>query len=329
MRIEVCIEKISKISQVLSKVLKGIKPDPFTDPRYYPPKNEDPESVSRFFFFMVAIDHRVSRPSKPYIAEINGEVYEGADLLYRLGKITYDEDPSFFDPNRLKYISAHDIKKKFDISNAAIPDPETRAELLRDAATKLLEFYKGEVINIIKESKNFLKHKGRGFIERLRIFKAYSDPVEKKSYLLAKFLERRKILEVKDWWNAEVPVDNHLVRIAFRLNLVTLDKETENRIRRYEEFKWHEDVEIRLAIRLAYKHLSKTLGISPFYLDDFLWLFGKRCCNTEKPVCKSRCNDKCYEIKGCIENCIFLELCKEANATRPITEYNYYSTWYY
>jgi len=329
MRIEINIEKISKVSQVLSRALKDMELDTFTDPRYYPPKDTDPESVSRFFFFMVAIDHRVGRPSKAYIAEINGEIYEGADLLYRIGKMIYDNDPSFFNPNKLRYISAYDIKKKFNIANATIPDPETRADLLRDAAIKLIDLYNGKVTNIIKESNNYLKHEGKGFIERLKVFKAYSDPVEKKPYLLAKFLDRRNILKIRDRWNSEVPVDNHLVRIAFRLNLVHLDKETKERIRRGEEFKWYEDIEVRLAVRLAYKYLSRALRISPLHLDDFLWLFGKRCCTTKNPVCKSKCTKKCYEIKGCIENCIFSQVCEGISSPNPITEHNYYNTWYY
>ncbi|OYT56351.1 MAG: hypothetical protein B6U76_04010, partial [Desulfurococcales archaeon ex4484_217_2] len=73
-------------------------------------------------------------------------------------------------------------------------------------------------------------------IDRLKTFRAYEDPVEKKSFLLVKFLERRGIFKPIDKENLHVPVDNHLVRIAFRLGIVKLDREILKKVLNGEEF---------------------------------------------------------------------------------------------
>lgn len=319
-------DKISEVANYLvkSKIIRGLSSniDTFTNPEYYPSKNDLPEKVAQYFITMVAIDHRTSYKGKPYETILHGKLYHGADLLYRLGKIMYVNNPDFFDPKNLVKISVNDVRKWLNTNDAKIWDLNVRVMLLRDLGRKLVKLYDGSVMNLIRESKNMLKNIEGGFIDRLKVFRAYEDPVEKKPYLLVKFLERRGIFIPIDKENLQVPVDNHLVRIAFRLGIVKLSKDIIQRISYGKEFSWEEDVIIRLTVRKAYKILSEKANISPLILDDVLWNLGRTCCIKPLP--------RCLNWKETIP-CPFYRVCEafKGNIERSLSEHLFINTWYY
>ncbi|MCE4621590.1 MAG: hypothetical protein F7B95_04045 [Desulfurococcales archaeon] len=337
MKVAVNHGKAVELGKIIGSVLHHLSVDDFTDTRFYPPASASREEVASYFLVMVAMDHRLSRPGKPYEGYVDGEFYHGADLLYRLGMKKFNEDPGFFTAERLSRVTSKEVIEWLSIENpergtVKPPDPQLRAELLRDLGIKLLKLYDGSAYNIIVRSRGYLRRDAaEGFIDLLKVFKAYQDPVEKKAFLLAKFLERRGILIIQDQENKEVPVDNHLVRIAVRLGIVDLDTQTLEKIALGEEFSWEEDVFLRIATRTAYKLLALSAGVDPFILDDFLWLFGRKCCLREKPVCRAKCYEACGAIGGCREGlCVFEKLCTARRDARyMVNEHTYLNTWYY
>jgi hypothetical protein len=329
-------EKSRAFGRAAASVVGNLPVDDFTDPRYYPPRHASREEVAAYFLVMVAMDHRLSRPGKPYEGLVDGEFFHGADLLYRLGRKMLEEDPGFFTAERLARVTSREVRSWLTVEDprgrlVAPPDPELRALLLRDLGEKLLTLYNGSAFELIARSKGFLKRDGSGFIDRLKVFIAFQDPVEKKPYLLAKFLERRGVLEVRDPHNKEVPVDNHLTRIAIRLGMVIVDEETREAIASRRPFTWEEDALIRLAARVAYKEASRAGGVDPFILDDYLWLFGRRCCTRDSPSCLAGCRDACRRLGGCSSGtCIFRPICLAArDPLYMLPEHEYIETWYY
>jgi hypothetical protein len=304
------------IASTFSSVV--ISSEDFTDPRYYPPRGDSAESVMRYLFFMVAIDHRTSR-YRPFEDYVLGEMFHGADLLYRLGKLKYDEDPEFFSPTKMSRITAGEVSKWLSTpSGVTIWDPEVRAELLRDAATKLLKYFDGSVSRLLLRCEGYIRHpRGAGLGSLIKIFKAYSDPVEKKMFLFVKFLSRRGLASFKDRHNIEVPVDNHLTRIALRLKIVEPSKDLEVKILSRVPVSETEDVEIRRTVRYAYKLVSKLSGIEPDILDDFLWTFGRKFCKREQPACE-------YERR-----CPLGSSCPSYGRASYIVEHNFQDTFYY
>ncbi len=321
-------------SAILGRLLSIIGKDTFTDARYYPPAGDDPEYVARYFIFMVAIDHRTSR-YRNFEGYVDGEFYHGADLLYRLGKLKYEENPDFFSPNSMANIGIDDVKnwlraKGRDGHDVVIWDPDVRALLLRDLGRKLVKYYGGSVLNLIKRSGGYLKNNATyGFIDRLRSFMAYSDPVEKKAYLLAKFLSRRGILTYVDREHSEVPVDNHLTRIALRLSFIKLPEHLLEKMRKREQCTHDEDVVIRYAVRAAFKIVSKVINVDPLVLDDLLWLFGRHCCTRKNPVCVTECSGKCLSLKLCSSACPLFNVCPSAGSEEMLDEHYYVNTYYY
>jgi len=314
--------RICRFARILRSVLRNVTLDTFTDTRFYPPADADVETALRYFLAMVAIDHRTSRYG-PFEGYVDGEFFHGADLLYRLGTKKLSEDPEFFSPERLARISVDDVKRWLSVDGRVIWDPEVRALLLRDLGRKLLRMFGGSALRLVRSAGNYLKRpSGHGLIDMLKAFKAYSDPVEKKPYLLTKFISRRGYFRYVDIENSEVPVDNHLVRIAFRIGLVTLHEKLINMIAKGDEVSEEDDVNIRLAVREAYKLVARACGVDPLVFDDYLWMFGRRYCTRIDPLCVRR-----QAPEG---TCPFIGVCRfSGKDSLIITEHNFPNTYYY
>ena len=325
-------EQATRIAETMHSILARYEPEGFDDPCCYPPRSEEAERVAMYFLVLVAMDHRLSRPGRIYEAMIDGKYYHGADLLYRLGKKMLDEDPDFFSAKRLARIGIDDVLRWLCVGSTCPPDPGTRAALLRDLGKKLILLYNGSAMRLVEESQGFLHSwspEEPGFVERLRVFEAYSDPVEKKPMLLAKFLERRELLAVRDPWNRRVPVDNHVTRLALRLGLVKPEKSIYEKLLSRREFTPWEDVELRIAVREAWHIVAEKAGVSDFVLDDILWSMGRRMCLQTwlgGPRC-SNCSGHIVCVNG---GCVFRDTCPVARGEeKPLDEHNFYNTWWY
>ena len=333
-RISIKPESIAELARPFKEALNKIVLDNFTDPRYYPPAGTEDELVLRYFIFMVAIDHRTSRYG-PFEGYVDGEFYHGADLLYRLGMKKFEEDPSFFSPSVMSRISTDDVKSWLTVTTRdgrkiSIWDPAVRASLLRDLGSRIMRYYEGNVTKLLRVSGERLKNPYTlGLIDRMKAFIAYSDPVEKKPYLYVKFISRRGLFKYVDAENSEVPVDNHLVRIALRLGLVDMEERLQRKIKFMEEFSWEEDVTLRFTVRAAYKLLARVMNIDPLVLDDFLWLFGRHCCTRVKPICVAGCEGKCAKLGLCVKECPFVKVCPASKNPEDLVEHNYQNTYYY
>ncbi|MFP3295729.1 MAG: hypothetical protein RXN81_06335 [Caldisphaera sp.] len=333
MQIRINYETCLKVGKLLEKI-KPMKIDMFDNEDFFPPMSSPKEDVFLYFLVMVSIDHRLSYHNKPFEGTIEGKFYHGSDALYKLGIIKYRDDPSFFYPENLVSLNENDMIKWLTIENKnkeIYPsDIKIRLELVKDIGNKIKKNFK-DPYDIIIISKGYLRRGiNDGFIDILKIFKAYQDPVEKKPFLLAKFLERRGVLNINDPYNKEVPVDNHLTRVALRLGLVETDEMTREKIAAQQEFSESEDVMLRFAIREAYRIVSQSSGMDPFIMDDILWSFGRNCCKIKEPVCIANCNNECKRITGCKDSCVLAKECKAySEKIYMIPEHNFKKTWWY
>ena len=324
-------EQAARVAEALKPVVReyASNPDTFTDPRFYPPPTADRELVASYFLVMVAMDHRLSRPGRPYEARVAGEFFHGADLLYRLGMVMFERNPNFFAAENLARVTVRDVRAWLCIGSVCPPDPDVRAALLRDLGRKLLQLYNGSVLVLLRESRNTLHSmdpEAPGFAERLRVFEAYNDPVEKKIMLLAKFLERRNLIRFEDTWNKRVPVDNHVTRIALRLGIVRLEEELEVKARRGLEVAWWEDVLVRIAVREAWHFVAERSGVDDFLLDDLLWSMGRKVCTWGRPYCRN-CRGHHICSGG---RCLLLPICPAGlGVEESLNEPPFYNTWWY
>ncbi|MGH2955844.1 MAG: hypothetical protein ACRDL6_02480, partial [Solirubrobacterales bacterium] len=146
----------------------------------------------------------------------------------------------------------------FRAGQDTLRDPEGRAALWDDLARGLVERYGGEAPRLIAAAGGRLGGDD-GLLKHLGGFRAFKDPLQKKSFLVCKIWQRRGWLEVADPESWEVCADNVLMRLALRSGLVP-EGEVE---------------QVRAATRAAFKAVAERAGISPPVLDDLLWERGR------------------------------------------------------
>jgi hypothetical protein len=206
--------------------------------------------------FLCAVDHKTGYSEAH---EVDGEgPYEGSELMWMLGLKAAADEPGLLTSRHLRYVSAGDVAEWFRADSEPIGDPERRAALWRDLASGLERDYGGSALELLAGAEGQLSGPS-GLIERLRAYRAYSDPLAKKAFLFAKIAERRGWFNVLDPGAWEVSADNVLMRLALRSGLVSPGPLGE----------------VRKATRAAFKELASMTRISPPVLDDMLWELGR------------------------------------------------------
>ncbi len=332
--------KCQQLGNLLNKF--HLKTEDFLDPRFFPPTDADPEDVTRFFFFVTSIDHRTSPPGKSFEGLVDGEYFHGADLLWHLCLRKFKQKPWFFHPSKMAKISTKEIKDWLTVDqpkSVTIRKPAQRAALLRFSGKLLSRKYQNSVLALLKAARNQVVSEmptsGPGLLDLLSEFKAYEDPVSKKSLLLIKFLLRRNLWKAKDLGRVQIPVDNHLLRIALRIGLVRVSGTLANLLECRIPFTIEMDTRLRERISRAYSIVGIYAKRSVIELDDFFWHFGRQCCTFNTPVCVLGCTSKCYVAQNlldipCHGTCPLRSVCLAYNddRQRALVEPKL-ETWYY
>lgn len=279
---EISHSRAEELGIIISRL--GYDPVSFHFPQLFPPQ-EDRFIYTNYVFFMVAIDHR-THGMKRFEATIDGKLYHGSDLMFYLSRTAQEKDPYLFTPRRLKGISEEDVASVFTIGDRVVSNPSHRAMLLQDAAKKLLEYYNGDARDLFEVAEGYLLREGKkGILQLLESFKAYEDPLQKKSFLLVKILRRQNLLNVKDIQNLRFPVDNVLMTIALQSGLLKVnEKALENKLLGGELLNDNEVVQLRKATQQAFEVVSRVSGSGPDVLDDLLWTYGREVDSCEGEV---------------------------------------------
>ena len=245
----------------LAKIIREMKYEPikFDNPELFP--EPDHFIYPNYVFFMVSIDHRTG-------FDVEWK-YRGSDLLFYLARRKQMEVRDFFTAKKLIGIDANQIREIFNFRGLVIRDPEERAFLLRDCAEKLLKIYDGDVMNLLKSG----KFHSDIICEKMKIFKAYSDPLRKKSYLFLKILKRRNFGIIG---KIGFPVDNVLVKVALNSGIVEPDKRSLEKILKGEVLTDEEVFRLREEVKVALDLLSEETGIEADVIDDILWTYGRK-----------------------------------------------------
>ncbi|MFX1490810.1 MAG: queuosine salvage family protein [Promethearchaeota archaeon] len=330
--------------QELGRHLQKLNPhvEDFLNPHLFPPKNTQTEDTARFFFFITAIDHRTSPVGQSFEGKVDGNYFQGADLLWHLSVKRFLRNPQLFHPAKMAKITEKQIITWYTVhspSRVIIANPGERAKLLRNCGQVLLDKYEGSVLTLLNSANHRISSDPEnveiGLLSLLSQFKAYEDPVNKKSFLFLKFLLRRNLWTHKDTDQLRIPVDNHLTRIALRTGIVNPSAKLTKALQQRHPISLAKDVELRERIGDAYSLVSKYSSRSVLELDDFFWHFGRNCCLLDSPVCVTGCTSNCYvEIHllsiSCQNRCPLASICYAYadDAKRSLVEPKV-KTWYY
>jgi len=295
---------------------------------------------AEFWFYVIAMC-QATRTLQGYI---DGKWLRGGDYLLAACRRRFDSDQDFFKANRMKSIREDNLKAL--LSDDGNPDHSTidrvaeRVGLLRDCARVLLKRFDGDIMRIHDVSEGYLTRRdGKGLLTLLKNFRAYRDPVEKKSFLLLLYLNESGVWKIRDLKNLKIAVDYHIMRIALRAGIVSLvDNALAFRLLQHKRVKQSEDYEVRKTVREACSLLSKHSGHSIFEIDTMLWNMGRSCCFYEHdPICGFKIcqkRDRCSFVKAtdylCSGKCIFDGACLGSRNVqyRKFWETNVYTEYY-
>jgi hypothetical protein len=212
----------------------------------------DPDSA----LFLSAADHRTGYREEHMVA---GEgPFAGSALLWAVALDAAARDPSALTAAGLRDVSGTEVAELLRIDGETVADPDRRAMLWRDLAAGVGRDHGGEAQALLGAAAGRLGGDG-GLLDRLAAYEAYSDPLQKKSFLFAKICERRGWLDVRDPGEWEVCADNVLMRLALRSALIRPGDLSE----------------VRTSTRDAFKLVAERSGVPPPVLDDLLWELGR------------------------------------------------------
>ena len=141
-----------------------------------------------------------------------------------------------------------------------------------DAAQVLLAFYDGDVMNLYEAGGRSLRGEN-GILARLAVCKAYSDPVEKNSFLFTMFAHKCGAWQVHDLAYLKVAIDYHIMRIALRSGMIQVqDAELAHRLKEREPVSAEEDNLVQRGprcLRPAHRALSAfSVRCGQYLVDD-------------------------------------------------------------
>ena len=331
--IRVVEEQCTRLAQRLVRV--RVRADEFLVQAHTP---EESRREANLWFFLLAI----CQATRTLQGTIDGRWVRGWDYLVRAARRAMRADPDRFTAARLVGITGEALRSLFSddglAEHSTFDRIEERVSQWQDASRLLLARYQGDVMGLYEAAGHRLRGEG-GILARLAEFLAYSDPVEKKSFLFIMFASRCGAWKIEDLDNLRVAIDYHIMRIALRSGMVHVeDPELERRLRTREVVTAGEDNAIRQAVREACGFLVQRSGQSVFDVDNILWSMGRNCCFYDyDPICGEHpCwrQGQCTFIRAvaydCPGLCLFDGVCLGSRdvAQRALWETNLYTHYY-
>ena len=243
----------------------------------------DRETALRVLFFFMAINH----DTRGLGGLARGKPRRGSDYLLHVIWGLAERDPGALEPSRLAELTLPEFLSWFGPpGEATYPRrPAERVELLRDAAHELLRAYGGSVSRLLEACEGRLSGPG-GLIERLRAFRAFSDPLAKKTMVFAILASLEGLWRPSDPEAITVGVDYHLQRVALRTGMVrVLDGRLREKLARRLFVSAGEHQAIREACLKAYLLVGRLAGLSQLEIDQIFWHLGRSCCRLREPAC--------------------------------------------
>jgi len=299
---------------------------------------EEKRREANLWFFLVAI----CQSTRTLQGTIEGRWVRGWDYLVCSARRAMRSDPERFTAERLVNITGEALRGLFSddglTEHSTFDRIEERVRQWQDASWLLLEHYGGDVMGLYEAAQHRLRGEG-GILARLAECRAYSDPVEKKSFLFIMFASRCGAWKIEDLDNLRVAIDYHIMRVALRSGVVCVeDRELERRLKARVAVTAEEDNIIREAVREACELLVRHSGQTVFDVDNILWSMGRNCCFYDyEPICgehscwrQGQCTFTRAVAYDCPGLCLFDGVCAGSRdaAYRAFWETNLYTHYY-
>jgi len=294
--------------------------------------------LANAYFAIVAICHQTSPIGE---RRLEGVVSSGAKYGWNYLKERFLErairQPDWTKPAFWARVSPKTLSQLYadDGYGLTLNRVNERAYLLNDIGARLVE----ERFTHLHEA--FLRCNSTlggdtGFLEYLRGFEAYSDPVRKKAAFFTSIAVTQCDWKASDFDCLESPVDYHELRGHLRLGTVRiLDQYLESKVRMGLTLTGAEDIELRRVVQRANSFIATNAKLTASVVHYLFWNVFRYCCprESDQTHCTS-CGPNCklprqYKDMTIYKSrCLFSDVCESAGASDKVTEPAYMGHYY-
>jgi hypothetical protein len=297
--------------------------------------------IGNFYLWLVAICHQTSPIGLlPLEGIVDGKRLRGWDYLSARFQEAAVSDPSLLVPAAWEATSGNDLAALFrdPVVGERLSVPDSRAALIRDIGKVMVANGWNFFEDLYAISKQRIASGHPSLLDLMAKFRAYDDPVHKKSYFLLALMRNTGLWEYVDNENLGPPVDYHEVRGHLRIGTVTVnDMALRDKLLSGKEVSFDEDIAIRQAVHDAIMLISELTGLrNPSRLHYLFWNVFRSCCTRESPHClgcPTDCSLPGRYVPFAIQpdgqrRCPFASVCKSAGREPKFLEH-VFSTDYY
>jgi hypothetical protein len=300
-----------------------------------------PEQVGNFYLLLVGICYQTSPRGKPPLeGYVEGRHLRGWDYLSAKLEAAAHNNWAMLSPVFWAHITAEDVRELFrdDTLGERLNDPGGRALLVRDLGEQMLRRSWYRAGQIYRASGGRIASGNPNLLSSLAQFRAYDDPVRKKSFFFLELMQNAGLWKYVDPENLGAPIDYHEVRGHLRIGTVEiLDRELLAKIREGKEVTPEQDVSIRQAVYQALMLVSEYSGLrDPGQLHYLFWNVFRSCCARENPHCHTcpptcRLPDRYVPLalySRNVRRCPFSTVCESVGREPKLMEHNINTDYY-
>ena len=297
--------------------------------------------VGNFYLLLVAICHQTSpRDGKPLEGKIAGRYLRGWDYLSAKLEAEARINPAALSPIFWAQVTGTDIGELFRDEKLGdrLSDPDGRALLIRDLGQKMLLRGWESADELYTLSGGKIATGNPNLLSLLAQFRAYDDPVRKKSFFFLALMQNAGVWTYSDPDQLGAPIDYHEVRGHLRIGTVQIcDPDLRTKLLEDREVTAEEDISIRQAVHKAVVLVSEYSGLrNPSQVHYLFWNIFRSCCTRQNPHCNS-CPPTCSLPDRYVSlalfpdgarRCPFSQVCQSAGREPKLLEHNIETDYY-
>ncbi len=297
--------------------------------------------IGNFFLALVAICHQTSPRHHPALEGVVESVHlRGWDYLFARFESAARNNAALLEPATWRELAASDIRDLFrdEEYGELLTDTEGRAALLRDLGQRMLA-HAWKNADAIQEFCNGRVATGHpNLLDMLAEFRAYDDPVRKKSLFFLALMRNSHTWRYRDDETLGPPVDYHEVRGHLRIGTIDIkSSDLREKLRQGIEVASEEDVAIRQAIYDAIMLLSRDSGMNnPSQLHYLFWNVFRSVCTRQSPQCLKLSSNSTLPQRylpltvqqNDQRRCPFWSVCKSARIDDRFVEHVFQTDYY-
>lgn len=294
------------------------------------------DETANLLFLIVGICHQTSPREKPALSGYVGDAHlKGWDFLLQRFVECSRTNKELLDSNEWDKFTA---SKVTEIWGENLTNPSFRAKLINDLGDGLANRGWRTANKIHASCDGQIAGKDKSILKTLATFKAYRDPVQKKSFFLLSLMRNTSIWNYQDHENLGAPVDYHEVRGHLRLGTVEVtDDNLRRKLLNHDIVTPVEDVAIRRSVLDAIMYISnQSLIRDPSGFHYLYWNIFRNYCSVNEPNCDGQREEKYLPdryktlavVREGLAACPFSKVCSSFCIDNKYTEHVFETDFY-